>query len=65
MVEWGKKMEKTVPEQPVRVELRTLIVALWRLRISALTHRPSPVPNSPLVVMKGSKMCSRVWESKA
>ena len=56
----GKKMEKTEPVREARVELLTVRVASWRLRISALTQRPSPVPLVPLVVTKGSKMRSRV-----
>ena len=46
----GRKRVKTVPLRPGRREVRTRKIPSWRSTISWLTHRPRPVPATPLVL---------------
>src|SRR5450759_5079005 len=55
----GRNTVKQVPERPRRRVLHTRIEPPTRSTIPKLTHRPSPVPLSPLVVKKGSKIRTR------
>ncbi len=55
----GMAMEKTVPDRPWPQWLRTRMVQPLRRMISLVTQSPRPVPVSPLVVTKGSKMVGR------
>jgi hypothetical protein len=52
----GIRIEKTVPDRHGTVQLRTRIDQPFFLTISALTHKPRPVPVSPFVVTNGSKI---------
>lgn len=51
----GRNMEKIVPLCPGRALVRIEIVPSCFCTIPLLTHKPSPVPFSSLVVKKGSK----------
>ena len=53
------RREKAVPVRGGLAQLRTRIFQPLRLMISEVTQRPRPVPVSPLVVTKGSKIVGR------
>jgi len=48
-----------VPLRPGRVELDTSICPPMSSTMPRVTHSPTPVPFSPLVVKKGAKTFSR------
>jgi len=58
---FGRKTEKQVPQLSGCTRLRIRMDPPSRSAISRATHRPSPVPFSPLVVKNGSKMRAVLW----
>ena len=56
----GKKAEKQVPVRPARVTLRRRKVPPFFSTMPEVIHNPRPVPDSPLVVKKGSRTLPRM-----